>query len=201
MIEAHITLIDATLIGPVGFAEVVAVGSRSLDKAAAFIEETGLKATAMAFGSYDEVMADPRVQAVYIPLPAGLHVEWVKKACDHGKHILLEKPIALVRTLLRSHAHCSTMCKCQHGLSLKLCACMCIYSSVDAAMSIAVLRANPSVDSPGQSVCLFVCGQMVEVCASHFHVFRCLCEGNPLLYASLLIATCRHLARSSPARA
>ena len=76
---------------------MVAVGSRSLDKAAAFIEETGLKATAMAFGSYEEVIADPRVQAVYMPLPAGLHVEWVKKACDHGKHILLEKPIALVR--------------------------------------------------------------------------------------------------------
>ncbi|KAK9843185.1 hypothetical protein WJX74_008326 [Apatococcus lobatus] len=75
--------------------EVVAVGSRSLDKAAAFIEETGLKATAMAFGSYEEVIADPRVQAVYMPLPAGLHVEWVKRACDHGKHVLLEKPIAL----------------------------------------------------------------------------------------------------------
>ena len=74
---------------------MVAVGSRNLEKAQAFIEETGSK-SAKAYGSYEEVLEDPAVQGVYIPLPTSMHLEWVKKAAAKGKHILLEKPIATV---------------------------------------------------------------------------------------------------------
>lgn len=76
-------------------AAVVAVGSRTLDKATAFIKETESNA-AKAYGSYEEVLDDPAVHGVYIPLPTSMHLEWVKKAAAKGKHILLEKPIATV---------------------------------------------------------------------------------------------------------
>lgn len=76
-------------------AVVVAVGSRTLAKAEKFIKETGLP-HAKAHGSYEAVLADDSVHAIYLPLPAGLHVEWVKKAAAAGKHVLCEKPISLV---------------------------------------------------------------------------------------------------------
>ena len=77
------------------YAVVVAVGSRTLQKAKDFIQETNSD-SAKPYGSYEEVLEDERVHGVYIPLPTSLHLEWVKKAADKRKHILLEKPIALV---------------------------------------------------------------------------------------------------------
>lgn len=72
---------------------IVAVGSRDPAKAQAMIGEFGLAdATAT---TYEGVLDDPRVQAVYIPLPTTMHVEWVRRAAAAGKHVLLEKPIAV----------------------------------------------------------------------------------------------------------
>jgi len=71
-------------------AEVVCVGSRSIEKARAFAAENAIPA---AVGSYEEVL-EAGVDAVYIPLPTGCRLEWVKKAAAAGKHVLCEKPIA-----------------------------------------------------------------------------------------------------------
>jgi predicted dehydrogenase len=72
-------------------AEVVAVGSRDSERAEAYARERGIP---RAHGSYDELLADPEVEAVYISLPNGLHVEWTLRALEAGKHVLVEKPLS-----------------------------------------------------------------------------------------------------------
>src|ERR671920_974139 len=71
---------------------VLAIASRTLAKAQAAAEELGI---ARAYGSYEELLADPEIEAVYNPLPNHLHVPWTIRAADAGKHVLCEKPIAL----------------------------------------------------------------------------------------------------------
>jgi len=73
-------------------AEVIAVGSRSAESAARYAGEHGIPT---GHGSYEELLADPSVDAVYIPLPNSLHREWAIRAADAGKHVLCEKPIGL----------------------------------------------------------------------------------------------------------
>ena len=75
------------------------MGSRTQAKADDFIASVEWARGATPHGSYDAVFADPRVDAVYIPLPSGIHLEWVKKAAAARKHILLEKPISTVRAV------------------------------------------------------------------------------------------------------
>jgi predicted dehydrogenase len=72
--------------------EVVAIASRSFDSARAAATRLGI---AKAHGSYEALMADPEVEAVYNPLPNHLHVPWSIKALEAGKHVLCEKPIGL----------------------------------------------------------------------------------------------------------
>ena len=74
------------------YSTVTAIASRDLDKAQAAAEQLGIS---KAYGSYEELLADPEVDAVYNPLPNHLHVAWSIKALEAGKHVLCEKPIAL----------------------------------------------------------------------------------------------------------
>jgi predicted dehydrogenase len=71
---------------------VVAVGSRNAETAAAFAAAQGI---GRHHGSYDALLADAEVDAIYLPLPNSLHAEWAIAAAAHGKHVLCEKPLAL----------------------------------------------------------------------------------------------------------
>ena len=71
--------------------EVVAVASRDAARAADYARKWNIE---RAYGSYDELLADPDVEAVYNPLPNTMHTEWSIKALDAGKHVLCEKPIS-----------------------------------------------------------------------------------------------------------
>jgi predicted dehydrogenase len=81
--------------------EIAAIASRSLQKAQSAAESLRIP---KAYGSYEELLADPHVEAIYNPLPNHLHVPWSIKAAEAGKHVLCEKPVALTvaeaRTLL-----------------------------------------------------------------------------------------------------
>jgi xylose dehydrogenase (NAD/NADP) len=68
---------------------VVAVGSRDGDRSREFASQWGI---ARAYGSYDEVLSDPAVEAVYIPLPNSMHHDWTMQSLEAGKHVLCEKP-------------------------------------------------------------------------------------------------------------
>jgi predicted dehydrogenase len=85
--------INGKLLGGVRATEevqVVAVASRDMPRAAAYAAEHGI---AGAHGSYDDLLADPEVDAVYVPLPNSMHVEWSIRALEAGKHVLCEKPL------------------------------------------------------------------------------------------------------------
>lgn len=73
-------------------AEPVAIASRTVEKAQAWGGERGIP---KAYGTYGELLTDDDIDAVYIPLPTTMHLEWVVKAAEAGKHILVEKPVGV----------------------------------------------------------------------------------------------------------
>ena len=72
--------------------EVTAIASRDLGRARATAASLGIP---QAYGSYEELLADPAIDAIYNPLPNHLHVPWSIRAAEAGKHVLCEKPIGL----------------------------------------------------------------------------------------------------------
>jgi len=74
------------------YCQMTAIASRNLEKAQAAARRLGIP---KAYGSYEELLADPEVDAVYNPLPNHLHVPWSIRALNAGKHVLCEKPISL----------------------------------------------------------------------------------------------------------
>ena len=74
------------------FCEITAIASRDLSSAQAVAAELGIP---KAYGSYEELLADPEIDAIYNPLPNQLHVPWTAKAAEAGKHVLCEKPLSL----------------------------------------------------------------------------------------------------------
>jgi len=83
------------------YATVTAIASRDLARAREAAREAGIE---KAYGSYEELLADPDVDAIYNPLPNQLHVPWTIQAAEAGKHVLCEKPLSMTlaeaRTLL-----------------------------------------------------------------------------------------------------
>ncbi len=90
--------------------DIAAVASRDLDRAKRIASALGVP---KAYGSYEELLADPEIEAVYNPLPNHLHVPWSVKAAEAGKHVLCEKPIALsaaeARTLVAARDRCGVL--------------------------------------------------------------------------------------------
>src|SRR5579864_827675 len=73
------------------YCEIAAIASRSLEKAQVAATQLGIP---KAYGSYEELLADPEIDAIYNPMPNHLHVPWSIKALEAGKHVLCEKPLA-----------------------------------------------------------------------------------------------------------
>ena len=74
------------------YTSVDAIASRDLGRAQAAATALGIPT---AYGTYDELLADPNIDAIYNPLPNQLHVPWTIKAAEAGKHVLCEKPLSL----------------------------------------------------------------------------------------------------------
>ena len=73
-------------------AELIAVASRSQDRADAWANDHGVE---RSYGSYDALLEDSDIEAVYIPLPPSMHCEWTIKSAEAGKHVLCEKPLTV----------------------------------------------------------------------------------------------------------
>jgi predicted dehydrogenase len=106
--------INQALLGPIRKSErseLAAVASRDQAKADAYARQEGIP---KAHGSYEALLADPDVDAVYISLPNSLHCEWTVKAAEAGKHVLCEKPLVVTleefdRVEAAAQANCVTV--------------------------------------------------------------------------------------------
>jgi predicted dehydrogenase len=89
------------------FTKVSAIASRSLDKAKVAAHSLGIP---KVYGSYEELLADPDIDAIYNPLPNNMHLEWNVKIMEAGKHVLCEKPLGLsvaeVEEMIRVRDRC-----------------------------------------------------------------------------------------------
>jgi predicted dehydrogenase len=74
------------------YSTVTAIASRDLAKAQEAAKALGIP---IAYGSYEELLADPNIDAIYNPLPNQLHIPWTAKAAEAGKHVLCEKPFSM----------------------------------------------------------------------------------------------------------
>ncbi|HWG20362.1 MAG TPA: Gfo/Idh/MocA family oxidoreductase [Terracidiphilus sp.] len=81
------------------YSTVTAIASRDGSKARAAAEVLGIE---KAYGSYEELLADPEIDAIYNPLPNQMHVPWTARAAEAGKHVLCEKPLSLTVAEARS---------------------------------------------------------------------------------------------------
>ena len=87
---------------------LTAVASRSIDRAVKFTaEHTQSMSHARFYGSYDELLADPLVEAVYVPLPTALMKPWVIKGCSAQKHVLADKPFGSAADVAEMAAACT----------------------------------------------------------------------------------------------
>lgn len=90
--------------------EVVGIASRDPQRARSVADRVGIE---KAYGSYGDLLDDPGIEAVYIPLPNHLHVPWSLRAAERGKHVLCEKPIALsareAESLLEARDRCGVL--------------------------------------------------------------------------------------------
>lgn len=89
---ANIGRAFANGVTPSAMVEVTAVASRALDKAKTYAAELGI---ARALGSYEALLADPDIDAIYNPLPNSMHAAWTIRALEAGKHVLCEKPLSM----------------------------------------------------------------------------------------------------------
>src|SRR5260370_29941701 len=74
------------------WSKITAIASRDRNLAEAAARKLGIP---RAYGSYEELLADPDVEAIYNPLPNHMHLEWSVKAAEAGKHVLCKKPLTL----------------------------------------------------------------------------------------------------------
>jgi predicted dehydrogenase len=88
---AHIATKVSRAIRLAGGTELVAVASRTQERADAWANKHEV---ARAYGSYEALLNDPSIDAIYNPLPPSMHLEWTVRAAEHGKHVLCEKPLA-----------------------------------------------------------------------------------------------------------
>src|SRR5258706_8989429 len=93
------------------WSEVTAIASRDSKRAQQAAKQLGIP---KAYGSYEELLADPEIEAIYNPLPNHLHVPWSIRAAEAGKHVLCEKPIAL------SVAECRTLIDARNRTGVKI---------------------------------------------------------------------------------
>jgi D-xylose 1-dehydrogenase (NADP+, D-xylono-1,5-lactone-forming) len=94
-----------------GSVKITAIASRSLEKGRGFAHDTGV---ARYYGSYEELLADRDIDAIYNPLPNSLHAEWSIRALEAGKHVLCEKPLAVTAIEARAMFAAAQ----EHGLKL-----------------------------------------------------------------------------------